>query len=133
MTLSVYNSLLELVNIEFKDICADANIFFSSTGRAQKVRFYLIDSTIVDVWLSLDGRYSYHWNNKGIRDYMLRHDNAPHEKCKVVSTFPKHCHEGSEANVVSSLIPDNPDDALRYFLQQVKGKIVEFGPLIDTN
>ena len=95
MILSVYNSLLELVHKEFKDICEDANIMFSSTGRAQKVRIHLIDNTIVDVWLSRDGRYSYHWSNKGVRDYVLRHDNAPHEKWNTVSTFPKHRHEGS--------------------------------------
>lgn len=59
---------------------------------------------------------------------MLRHDNAPHEKWKGATTFPKHCHEGSEENIVLSLIPDNPDEALRYFLQKVKEKIVEFNP-----
>ncbi len=129
MILSVYNSLLELVNKEFKDICEDANIIFSSTGRAQKVRIYLIDNTIVDVWLSRDGRYSYHWSNKGVRDYVLRHDNAPHEKWNTVSTFPKHCHEGSESNIVSSRIPDDPNDALRFFLQHVKEKILQFKAL----
>ena len=101
MILSVYSSLLEIVNKEFKDICEDADIVFSSTGRAQKVRIYLIDNTIADVWLSLDGRYSYHWSNKGIWNYVLRHDNAPHEKWKVVSTFPKHCHEGSESKLLN--------------------------------
>lgn len=49
MILSVYSSLLEIVNKEFKDICEDADIVFSSTGRAQKVRIYLIDNTIADV------------------------------------------------------------------------------------
>jgi hypothetical protein len=65
MILSVYNSLLELVNKEFKDICEDANIMFSSTGRAQKVRIHLIDNTIVDVWLSRDERYSYQFKVLG--------------------------------------------------------------------
>jgi hypothetical protein len=126
MILSVYNSLIELVNEEFKDICEDADIMFSTTGRAQKVRIYLIDNTIVDIWISRDGRYSYHWSNKGVRDYVLRHDNAPHEKWKTVSTFPKHCHDGSESNVVSSKIPDDPIAALKYFLQRVKEKILQF-------
>jgi hypothetical protein len=58
MILSVYNSLLELVNKEFKDICEDANIMFS--------------------------------------------------------------------NIVSSRIPDDPNDALRFFLQRVKEKILQF-------
>jgi hypothetical protein len=126
MILSVYNSLIELVNEELKDICEDAVIMFSTTGRAQKVRIYLIDNTIVDIWISRDGRYSYHWSNKGVRDYVLRHDNAPHEKWKTVSTFPKHCHDGSESNVVSSKIPDDPIAALKYFLQRVKEKILQF-------
>jgi hypothetical protein len=126
MILSVYNSLIELANEEFQDICEDAAIMFSTTGRAQKVRIYLIDNTIVDIWISRDGRYSYHWNNKGVWDYVLRHDNAPHEKWKTVSTFPKHCHDGSESNVVSSKIPDDPIAALKYFLQRVKEKILQF-------
>ena len=53
-------------------------------------------------------------------------DNAPHEKWKTVSTFPKHCHDGSESNVVSSKIPDDPSAALKYFLQRVKEKILQF-------
>ena len=65
MIFSVYNSLIELVNKEFNDICEDAAIMFSTTGRAQKVRIYLIDNTIVDVWLSRDGRYSYHFKVLG--------------------------------------------------------------------
>ena len=126
MILSVYNSLIEIVNEEFNDICEDAAIMFSTTGRAQKVRIYLIDNTIVDIWISRDGRYSYHWSNKGVWDYVLRHDNAPHEKWKTVSTFPKHCHDGSESNVVSSKIPDDPIAALNYFLHRVKEKILQF-------
>jgi hypothetical protein len=38
----------------------------------------------------------------------------------------QHCHEGSESNVVSSKIPDDPSGALKYFLQRVKEKIVQF-------
>ncbi|MBN2373849.1 hypothetical protein JXL19_08690 [bacterium] len=90
MILSVYKSLLKIIDTEFMDICEAADIIFSSTGRAQKVRIYLIDNTIADIWLSPDGKYSYHWCNKGIRDYILRYDDAPHEKWKAVSTFPKH-------------------------------------------
>ena len=58
MIFSVYSSLIELVNKEFKDICEDAAIMFS--------------------------------------------------------------------NVVSSKIPDDPSCALKYFLQRVKEKIVQF-------
>jgi hypothetical protein len=58
MILSVYNSLIELVNEEFKDICEDADIMFS--------------------------------------------------------------------NVVSSKISDDPISALKYFLQRVKEKILQF-------
>jgi len=34
MILDVYNALLQLVDAEFKDICEDVEIIFSSTGRA---------------------------------------------------------------------------------------------------
>jgi hypothetical protein len=50
---------------------------------------------------------------------IYRHNNAPHQKWKYISTFPKHFHNGSEDIVVQSHISENPEIALREFLSFV--------------
>ena len=92
----------------------------STTGRASKLRLSLIDETYVDVWYSTDQSYAYHWEQAGQRDFVYRHDNAPHALWKTVSTFPKHCHEGTESHVTDSHLSDDPEEALRDFLTQVR-------------
>ena len=126
MILSIYRRLLHIVEEEFEDIVQECRILFSASGRPRKLRIFLLDDTFVDVWYSPDGKYSYHWNNAGVRSYVYRHDNAPHESWRKLNTFPKHCHEGDEDEVVESFIPDEPDEALRYFMRQVRKKILEF-------
>jgi hypothetical protein len=106
---------------EFADIVVVANIIFTPTPRAQKLRISLIDGSFIDIWLTLDGRYSYHWHSLEI----YRHDNAPHERWNFVSTFPKHCHDGSEKNVTASNIPDDYREGVRFFLQKVREKMRE--------
>jgi len=76
----------------------------------------LKDEIFVDVWLSISGKYSYHWEHRHIRGLIHRHDNAPHIRWKGIKTFPKHFHDGSEDNVVESSIPDDPISATKYFL-----------------
>ena len=49
--------------------------------------------------------------------------DTPHEKWKFVKTFPKHFHNGSEENVVESYISDNPEVAIREFLNFVRNKL----------
>ena len=117
MILAVYKELAAIAENEFTDIVVVANIIFSSTHRAQKLRLSLIDGSLVNIWLTLDGRYSYHWHSL---DKIYRHDNAPHEKWNFVSTFPKHCHDGKEKNVIASDIPDEYQEAIRFFLQKVR-------------
>jgi len=95
--------------------------FFTPTHRAQKLRISLIDSSFIDIWLTLDGRYSYHWHS--LDSFIYRHDNAPHERWDFISTFPKHCHDGSEKNVIDSDIPDNYEEGIRFFLQKVRDKM----------
>lgn len=96
MILTVYQKLLLIAKDEFDDIVERCRILFSGSGRARKLRIFLVDGTFVDIWYSLDGKYSYHWNNSGIRGYVYRHDNAPHKAWKGVKTFPKHCHGNDE-------------------------------------
>jgi hypothetical protein len=75
MILTVYKNLASIAKIEFTDIVVVTNIIFTPTHRAQKLRISLIDSSFIDIWLTLDGRYSYHWHS--LDSFIYRHDNAP--------------------------------------------------------
>lgn len=123
MTFELYRRL-ERIALEFSDIATNTEILFSYTGRAQKLRITLIDTTFVDIWRSLDSNeHSYHWEMRPMRDAIYRHDNAPHKKWKYISTFPKHCHDGSQNNVVESRLSDSQDEGLRQFLNIVRERL----------
>lgn len=79
----------------------------------------------MDVWFSLKlpGRYSYHWERRAIDGKIYRHDNAPHKRWQSVATFPRHFHDGSEANVSESHISKIPEEALREFLTFARERI----------
>ena len=124
MILTVYKELASIAENEFSDIVVVANIIFTPTYRAQKLRVSLIDDTFIDIWLTLDRRYYYHWYC--FEKFIYRHDNAPHERWNFVSTFPKHCHDGSEKNVIASEIPDDYKEAVRFFLQKVRDKLKHY-------
>jgi hypothetical protein len=87
-----------------------------------KLRLYISDDTFADVWLSPDGtRYAFHWEQRAKRGLIHRHDNAPDHP--HIATHPKHFHNGGESRVEESNIPDDPLDALRYFLTFVRSQI----------
>jgi hypothetical protein len=54
-----------------------------------------------------------------------RFDNAPDHP--EVATFPKHFHDGSEAVVRESSLPDDPRDALRAVLDFVRASLTADG------
>lgn len=112
--------LKEIAEVEFGDVVEEAIVV-----EINEVRIILNDGSFIDVWhsLKLKDRYSYHWERKLIDDSIYRHDNAPHKKWENVSTFPKHFHNGSEEDVISSHIPDNPEDALKEFMTFVSEHI----------
>jgi hypothetical protein len=89
------------------------------------IRIILKDKSFIDVWYSLniEGRYSYHWERRPIDGSIYRHNNAPHKRWEEVSTFPKHFHCGSEMNVEESRLSDEPEKALREFLQFASEKL----------
>jgi len=111
---------------EFGDILIESRILSLPSGVPLKIRLYLIDDTIVDIRVSASGKYSYHWEQRGIRDIVYRHDNAPHERWKCVKTFPKHFHCESEDNVCESDISDDPEEAIREFLLFIRAKLKEY-------
>lgn len=85
----------------------------------------LIDSSYIDTWYSLSGEYSFHWEQRNIRNNILRHDNAPHKKWRRIKTFPKHCHDEVQDNVIESNLSDKPEQALREFLIIVRNKLIK--------
>ena len=125
MILELYNKLKLIAESEFNDIIETSDIIFTFSGRAQKLRLYLIDRTLIDIWYSEDGDYSYHWEQRTIREAIYRHDNAPHHRWNHIPTFPKHCHDGSQDNVTESNLPANPEIAIRDFLNIVRKKLIE--------
>jgi hypothetical protein len=125
MISELYKQLEALATSEFGDVVEDAEMIPSYTGRVRKLRIKLIDQTFVDVWYTADGEYSFHWEQGMIRNSIYRHDNAPHEKWSYISTFPCHCHDGTQNNVVESHLSLVPATALREFLSIVRKKIIQ--------
>jgi len=125
MISELYKQLEALATGEFGDIVEDAEMIPSYTGRVRKLRIKLIDQTFVDVWYTADGEYSFHWEQSMIRNSIYRHDNAPHGKWSCILTFPRHCHDGAQDNVVESHLSPVPATALREFLSIVRKKIIQ--------
>lgn len=125
MILECYRRFKEIAEREFGEIVVESEIIFSYTGRARKLRIRLIDNTFIDIWYSVDGGYSLHWEQSGVRNAIYRHDNAPHLKWSHVKTFPKHCHDGAQERVAESNLSDKPEEAIREFLRIIRNKMVE--------
>ena len=112
----LFNCIVEVVLADFSDIAVDVQLRFTPSGAVERLRIFLLDESFVDVWLSMSGKYSYHWEQRHVRGLIHRHDNAPHGKWKVIKTFPKHFHDDYEDNVKESYIPDDALLAISYFL-----------------
>ena len=119
-----YKRIKKSAELKFSDILKSSELIRGTAGRIRKLRLYLIDNTFVDIWYSSDGSYSYHWEQRNIRNAIYRHDNAPHKKWRNVSTFPKHCHDGTQLNVTESFLPDDSENAVEAFLRLVREKMI---------
>ena len=125
MISELYKKLELIATKEFADIINESVIIYSYSGIARKLRLKLIDKTFIDIWYSLDGDYSFHWEQREVRNTIYRHDNAPHKKWKRIKTFPKHCHNGTQENVIESHISEIPDRAIREFLDIVTNRLLK--------
>ena len=125
--LQTYRALKRIALSEFGDIVVSAEVMALPTGDPLKLRLDIVDGSLLDVFVSSTGRYSYHWERRLIGGGIYRHDNAPHERWRGVSTFPKHFHDGDEFNVVESNIDDAPEQAIREFLAFVREKLLSPG------
>jgi len=125
MTVIPWTTLKKIALSEYRDIVERTASILSPAGRMRKLRIYILDGSFVDVWCSSKGDYSFHWERRFINGSLYRHDNAPHARWRYVPTFPKHFHNGRQDNVESSFISDPPEEALRDFLDFVRGKLAE--------
>lgn len=114
--LRLYRNLLDIATTEFRVIIESGEIFYSQSKEPWKLRLYLCDGSFMDIYYSTNGKYSYHWDRRLMSNKIYRHDNAPHQRWRDISTFPKHFHNGSEDAAVASYISDNPELALKEFL-----------------
>lgn len=122
---AIYSRQLELAREKFSHIVDDGRIIYTSCGLPQKLRLEIIDGSVVDVFLSSRELYSYHWERSHVDGTIYRHDNAPHKRWRHIRSFPKHFHDGSEANedCKESHISNDPEEALRELLRFIGVKL----------
>ncbi len=122
MRLVNVEKLKDIAEIEFDEIVLNADVI-----DINELRITLRENSFIEVWFSLklEGRYSFHWERKAIDGTIYRHDNAPHKRWQRIRTFPKHFHDGSEAeeDCKESYISDDPKEALREMLGFVGEKL----------
>lgn len=114
--LKLYSDLLDIAIKEFGTIVESGETLYSQSKEPWKLRLYLYDGSLIDIYYSIKCKYSYHWDRRLTKNQIFRHDNAPHQRWKDISTFPKHFHNGSEDIVIPSYLSDSPEIALREFL-----------------
>ena len=88
--------LLKSIAKEYEEIVLETKILELPSGEASKLRIELVDGSFADVWISVSGKYSYHWNRLEIDGTIYRYDNAPHKVWAYVATFPHHFHNGDD-------------------------------------
>ncbi len=117
-----YQNLITLARHEFPHLIQSAKLIDGTFTAPRKMRITLLDHSFLDVWLSFDGDYAYHWEHRAQDGGLHRWDNAPH--FPQIASYPHHCHEGSESNVIESHIPqENAEAVLRYILDFIEGQI----------
>lgn len=116
--IDLYSSLKQIAETEYKEIVKTAEIIHKRTIGSAKLRIIFKNLSFLDIWLSVSGKYSYHWEARAQSGKLYRHDNAP--DFPEIKTFPKHLHEGDDKNVKPSHFSDNPQKALREFLNFIK-------------
>lgn len=81
---AIYESLRQIAVTEFGDIVVTAEIQRLPTGDPRKLRLGVVDKSFIDIFISITGRYSYHWDRTMTSNADLyRHDNAPHKACHI--------------------------------------------------
>jgi hypothetical protein len=120
----IYRAIETIALSEFSDVAIGAQILRLPTGDPLKLRLDIVDGPLLDVYISLTGRYSYHWERRMTpAEDIYRYDNAPHERWRSLAGFPAHFHDGAESHVVASELASEPDQAIRQVLGFVRKKL----------
>ena len=119
--LAIYQTLVVLVNSEFDEVITKTKYVGGTLASPDKLRLFITDGSFLDIWLSTDGDYSYHWERRGQTGEIYRWDNAPHHA--HISTFPDHFHNGDTQTVIKSNLNHSPQLALRQILTFVQQKV----------
>ena len=120
--LTTYQTLLNLALHEFPTVVTRAEFIGGTPASPNKLRLLIVDGSFLDIWLSLDGDYAYHWEHRRQTGHIYRWDNAPHHP--TVGTFPAHLHDGDERTIVESHLPLAPEVALREILAFVRQHVM---------
>ena len=89
------------------------------------MRIELVDGSYADVWISVSGKYSYHWNRLEIDGTIYRYDNAPHKPWAYVATFPHHFHNGDDKAVIESDMDSKPDIQMKKFMDFMRETLLK--------
>jgi len=119
--LGTYQTLARLALNQFGDIVTGTTFVGGTPASPNKLRLILKDNSFLDVWLSADGDYAYHWEQRRQRGQLYRWDNAPHYP--HVSTYPKHLHDGDEQTVIESQLSAVPETALCQVLSFIRQRL----------
>lgn len=121
---TIYSKLKEIAEKEFGDIIKSTNFIGGKASAPNKLRLYFVDNSFLDVWLSEDGDYSYHWEHRAQRGLIHRWDNAPDHL--ELDTFPKHFHNGSDKDIKESELDEDYEKAIRNVLIFIQRKLAEY-------
>ncbi|HSN74601.1 MAG TPA: DUF6516 family protein [Anaerolineae bacterium] len=116
--LANYESLIRISQAEFPDVVTRAIYIGGTSSSPNKLRLILVDGSFMDIWLSAEGDYAYHWERRRQTGQMYRWDNAPHHP--TISTFPAHFHDGDEATIQESSLSAAPSIAVRAILEFIR-------------
>ena len=121
----VYSKLKVIVEGEFGDIVSSANFVGGRASAPNKLRIFFIDNSFLDVWLSEEGDYSFHWEQRAQRGLIHRWDNAPDHP--ELGTFPEHFHNGSDKEVKENELSEDHEKAITTILGFIQRQLAEYG------
>jgi hypothetical protein len=116
--------LEQIAKNEFSDIIKDTALIGGKSTQPNKLRAFLIDGSFLDVWLSDENDYSFHWEQRAVRGLIHRWDNAPDHP--EVDSFPHHFHDGKENNIQSSQLNADMIDAFKEVLIFIRANLKFF-------
>lgn len=116
-----YQNLIDIAMHEFDDVISSTDFIGGTLSDPNKLRLYLYDTSFMDIWLSMDGDYAYHWERRRQTGEIFRWDNAPHYP--KLSTYPDHFHKGDENSVVESHLSGTSESAFREILNFIRAHI----------